>query len=51
MKHKNYIGGEWVEPASGEYFENRNPANHDDLIGMWPGSNHRSMDGRQWPST
>ena len=25
---KNFIGGEWVEPAGGEYFENRNPADH-----------------------
>ncbi len=23
---KNFIGGQWVEPASGEYFDNRNPA-------------------------
>lgn len=35
---KNYIGGEWVAPAGGEYYENRNPADHDDLIGMFPKS-------------
>ncbi|MDP9349357.1 MAG: aldehyde dehydrogenase family protein, partial [Gemmatimonadota bacterium] len=37
-KFRNFIGGEWVEPASGEYFENRNPARRSDLIGLWPRS-------------
>ena len=23
---KNFIGGQWVEPTTGEYMENRNPA-------------------------
>jgi alpha-ketoglutaric semialdehyde dehydrogenase len=43
-KHRNYIGGEWVEPASGDYFENRNPARHDDLIGLWPRSNKEDVE-------
>ena len=43
-KFKNYIGGEWVEPASGEYFENRNPANQKDLIGLWPRSNREDLE-------
>jgi aldehyde dehydrogenase (NAD+) len=30
---RNFINGEWVPAASGEVFENRNPANTDDLIG------------------
>jgi len=34
----NFIGGEWVPPATGEYFENRNPARQSDLIGHWPRS-------------
>jgi aldehyde dehydrogenase (NAD+) len=38
VRAKNFIGGEWVEPATGEYFENRNPARTSDLIGMWPRS-------------
>jgi alpha-ketoglutaric semialdehyde dehydrogenase len=42
-KFKNYIGGQWVEPASGEYFENRNPANKNDLIGLWPRSNKEDL--------
>ena len=29
----NFIGGRWVPAASGRTFENRNPADHDDLIG------------------
>jgi alpha-ketoglutaric semialdehyde dehydrogenase len=34
--HKNFIDGEWVESRSGKAFENRNPANTDDCIGMFP---------------
>lgn len=37
-KHLNFIAGKWVEPTTGEYFENRNPANQEDLIGLWPRS-------------
>jgi aldehyde dehydrogenase (NAD+) len=33
---KNFINGAWVEPDSGEYFENRNPADRQDLIGKFP---------------
>lgn len=33
---QNFIGGQWVAPISNEYFENRNPARHDDLIGRFP---------------
>ncbi|HEY0241799.1 MAG TPA: aldehyde dehydrogenase family protein [Gemmatimonadaceae bacterium] len=32
----NFIAGAWVPPDSGEYFENRNPADRDDLIGTFP---------------
>lgn len=35
-KFNNFIAGAWVEPDSGEYFENRNPADRNDLIGMFP---------------
>jgi acyl-CoA reductase-like NAD-dependent aldehyde dehydrogenase len=35
---RNFIGGEWVEPRSGAWFENRNPANVRDLIGRFPDS-------------
>ncbi len=35
---QNFIGGRWQAPASGEYFENRNPADRSDLIGHFPAS-------------
>ncbi|MGH7506806.1 MAG: aldehyde dehydrogenase family protein, partial [Longimicrobiales bacterium] len=35
---KNHIAGRWSEPLTGEYFENRNPADTRDLIGYWPRS-------------
>ena len=35
---KNFIGGEWVAPATGDYFENCNPADCDDVIGRFPRS-------------
>lgn len=38
MKYNNLINGIWVEPSSGQYIENRNPANKDDLIGFFPSS-------------
>jgi acyl-CoA reductase-like NAD-dependent aldehyde dehydrogenase len=41
---KNFIGGTWVEPCSGEHFENRNPADWDDLIGGFPLSNNVDVD-------
>ncbi|MGH9363727.1 MAG: aldehyde dehydrogenase family protein, partial [Thermoanaerobaculia bacterium] len=35
---RNWIGGEWVPARSGRTFENRNPANTDELIGVFPES-------------
>jgi aldehyde dehydrogenase (NAD+) len=35
---QNFIGGQWVAPSTGEYFENRNPADQRDLIGQFPSS-------------
>ena len=35
---RNFIGGQWVAPSTGTYFENRNPADQDDLIGRFPQS-------------
>jgi aldehyde dehydrogenase (NAD+) len=35
---KNFINGEWVESRSGKAYENRNPANNDELIGMFVSS-------------
>jgi aldehyde dehydrogenase (NAD+) len=37
--YKNLIGGEWVESRSGQTFENQNPANIKDIVGIFPRSN------------
>ena len=34
----NFVGGEWVAPSTGAYFENRNPADWNDVIGCFPRS-------------
>lgn len=34
----NFIGGQWVAPTTDRYFENRNPADQNDLIGQFPAS-------------
>jgi aldehyde dehydrogenase (NAD+) len=41
---KNFIGGEWVAPAGGQYFENRNPARPSDLIGLFPRSGAEDLE-------
>ena len=35
VTHHNFIDGSWVESVSGELFENRNPADTGDLIGVF----------------
>ncbi len=35
---RNFIGGRWMAPAAGRYFDNRNPADQRDLIGRFPES-------------
>jgi aldehyde dehydrogenase (NAD+) len=42
--YKNFINGEWVEPRSGKAYENRNPANTDELIGMFVSSSQEDVD-------
>src|SRR5512140_128464 len=41
---RNFIGGEWVAPVDGRYFQNRNPADTDDLIGRFPDSGPRDVE-------
>jgi acyl-CoA reductase-like NAD-dependent aldehyde dehydrogenase len=41
---KNFINGEWVASASGGTIENRNPANTDELIGVFPASTQADVD-------
>jgi alpha-ketoglutaric semialdehyde dehydrogenase len=39
----NYIGGEWIKSASGEWFENINPADTNDVVGRFPASNEEDV--------
>ena len=41
---KNFINGEWVESRSCKAYENRNPANTDELVGMFVSSNKEDVD-------
>jgi len=43
-EYKNYINGQWVASASGKTFENRNPADTDDLVGTFQESNADDVD-------
>ncbi len=42
--YKNYINGEWVESVSGRTFENANPANRHELIGIFQRSNAEDVE-------
>ncbi|MEO0271220.1 MAG: aldehyde dehydrogenase family protein, partial [candidate division WOR-3 bacterium] len=37
-EYLNYIDGKWKPSKSGKFFENRNPANWDEVIGIFPKS-------------
>src|SRR2546425_13025820 len=40
---KNFIGGRWVAPSTGRYFEDRNPADTRDIVGRFPDSGPRDV--------
>jgi acyl-CoA reductase-like NAD-dependent aldehyde dehydrogenase len=40
----NYIAGKWVASKSGRTFENRNPADWNEVIGVFPQSDHGDVD-------
>ncbi|HZI47785.1 MAG TPA: aldehyde dehydrogenase family protein [Pyrinomonadaceae bacterium] len=42
--YQNFIGGCWVSSNSGEWIENRNPADTRDLVGRFPQSTARDVD-------
>ncbi len=44
QQYENFIGGKWLASKSGKTFENRNPANTDDLIGLFPASTAEDVD-------
>src|ERR1700721_4510985 len=41
---KNFIDGEWVESSTGETFENRNPADTRDVVGIFQKSAKADVD-------
>jgi aldehyde dehydrogenase (NAD+) len=42
--YRNYIGGEWVAAASGRTFEDRNPADREEVLGVFPRSDAADVD-------
>ena len=42
--YNNYVDGRWAPSASGETFENRNPDNTDDLIGLFQKSTRKDVE-------
>ncbi len=42
-KYQNFINGKWVDAKSGKTFENRNPANWDELVGTFPKSSKEDV--------
>ncbi len=43
-KYQNFIAGEWVDAKSGETFENRSPANWDEVVGIFPNSGKEDVE-------
>jgi aldehyde dehydrogenase (NAD+) len=43
-KYQNYINGKWTDSGSSEFFENRNPADSEDVIGEFPKSTKQDVD-------
>lgn len=43
-KYQNFIAGKWVDAESGETFENRNPANWQEVVGIFPKSGKSDVD-------
>ena len=44
--YRNFIDGEWVEASTGETFENRNPADTRDVVGIFQKSAKADVDFR-----
>ena len=42
--YRNYINGEWVESETGETFENLNPADTSDVVGVFQRSGKEDVD-------
>lgn len=44
QKFQNFVNGKWTDAKSGKTFENRNPANWDEVIGIFPKSGKEDVD-------
>ncbi|HLF19226.1 MAG TPA: aldehyde dehydrogenase family protein, partial [Bacteroidota bacterium] len=44
QKFQNLINGKWVDAKSGKSFENRNPANWEEVVGVFPKSGKEDVD-------
>ena len=44
QKFQNFVNGKWGEAKSGKTFENRNPANWNDVVGVFPKSGKEDVD-------
>ncbi|MBM4167473.1 MAG: aldehyde dehydrogenase family protein, partial [Ignavibacteria bacterium] len=42
-KFQNYINGKWCDAKSGQEFENRNPANNNEVLGTFPKSSKEDV--------
>lgn len=42
--YQNFVDGQWCDAASGESFENRNPANWDEVVGIFPKSGTQEVE-------
>ncbi|HEX5000681.1 MAG TPA: aldehyde dehydrogenase family protein [Terriglobia bacterium] len=44
MNYQNLIDGKWTDPADGGTHENRNPANNNECVGVFPSSTEKDVD-------
>jgi alpha-ketoglutaric semialdehyde dehydrogenase len=43
-KYQNFVNGRWVDAKCGKTYENRNPANWEEIIGLFPKSGKEDVD-------
>ena len=43
-RYQNFIGGKWVDALGGETLENRNPADWEEVVGLFPRSGKEDVD-------
>jgi aldehyde dehydrogenase (NAD+) len=43
-EYKNFIDGKWVPSVTGKTYEDRNPANYEEVIGIFPQSNYEDVE-------